>query len=187
MAQQDAQYLQTFYSGDPAMKLATARTLFAECAAVLPLMPHFIEQLAQLRQDVEVLDAHMQAMQLGQLCTGCAARPGGGCCSAYMAGNSDVLQIALNLFLGSIVEYQPDEEDRCGFLGQHGCCFLVKPIFCLNYNCSHILASAKPEELHRLYQRVAAVLSQQTEMEGLLLDLIRKQSQRDGGFSCTPP
>lgn len=178
MATQDAQFMQTFYSGSPAEKLAAARTLFAGLANRLTASELFTEELELLRRHAQTLNRHMRAMDLGQLCGGCAARPGGGCCGAYMAGNTDAIQMLINLLLGVSVAQQPDCGENCCFLGSQGCLFLVKPIFCLNYNCSHILDSAEPESLDMLYQRVAAVLNQQTRIEFLLLEELRKQVKR---------
>ena len=114
-------------------------------------------------------------MDLGRLCGGCAARPGGGCCSAYMADNTDSLQMLINLLLGVKVAQQQESGENCCFLGVQGCLFLVKPIFCLNYNCTHILDSAEPANLEVLYHRAAAVLSQQTKIEGLLIEALRNR------------
>lgn len=175
---QDAQFMQTFYSGSPAEKLAMARTLFAELADRLAASGLLTEALDLLRSHTQALNRHMEAMHLGRLCGGCAARPGGGCCSAYMAGNTDAIQILINLLLGVGVAQQPDCGENCCFLGPQGCLFLVKPIFCLNYNCSHILDSAEPESLAMLYQRAAAVLRQQTAIESLLLAELRQQAKR---------
>jgi hypothetical protein len=178
MATQDAQFMQTFYSGSPAEKLAAARTLFAELAGRLTASKLLTEELERLRSHTQALDRHMEAMDLGQLCGGCAANPGGSCCSAYMAGNTDAIQILINLLLGVNVGQQQDSRENCCFLGPQGCLFLVKPIFCLNYNCTHILDSAEPKSLDMLYQRAAAVLSQQTRIEFLLLEELRKQAKR---------
>lgn len=178
MATQDAQFVQTFYSGSPAEKLAEARTLFAELAGRLTASGLLTEELELLRSHTQALNLHMRTMDLGRLCGNCAATPGGGCCSAYMAGNTDAIQILINLLLGISVPQQPDCAENCCFLGPQGCLFLVKPIFCLNYNCTHIIDSAEPKSLDRLYQRAASVLNQQTRIEFLLLEELRKQAKR---------
>jgi hypothetical protein len=165
--------VQTYYSGTPAEKLTQARDLFAELADRLTTSLAFQEELDQLRWHSQALNEHMGIMDLGQLCGDCAARPGGGCCSAYMADNTDSLQMLINLLLGVKVAQQQESGENCRFLGTQGCLFLVKPIFCLNYNCTHILVSTEPVNLEVLYHRAAAVLSQQTKIEGLLLEALR--------------
>lgn len=176
MATQDTPFIQTYYSGEPAEKLAVARRLFDELAD-LSASPAFMDELEALRRHSQALSAHMQAMDLGRLCSQCAARPDGGCCSAYMAGNTDAIQMLINLLLGMTVSAQPDSGENCCFLGPQGCCFPVKPIFCLNYNCTHILESAEPEQLHTLYRLAAAVLSQQTRVEFLLHERLRRHGR----------
>ena len=52
--------------------------------------------------------------------------------------------------------------------------FTIKPIFCLNYNCSHIHQAATKEEMEALDMRAGALLSEQVELEKLLLQLVGK-------------
>jgi hypothetical protein len=166
--------LQASAHGTPADKLARGRALFAGLRTVLATNTTMATRLEELRWHSQALEAHMQAMALGDLCSRCAARPGGGCCSAYMAGNCDSLLILLNLLLGSEIDLQPDSGENCCFLGPRGCLFVVKPIFCLNYNCSHILNNAEPAQLATLYQCSGAVLSRQTALEEQLVEVIRR-------------
>ena len=173
MATQDNHLLHLLYSGEPAEKLATARRLYAELHDRLMQIPDLAQALAEVQHQARLLSDHMRAMELGRLCSRCAASPGGGCCSAVMAGNTDVIQILLNLLLGVAVEFRSDSGEDCGFLGPQGCLFPLKPIFCLNYNCSHILKGAEPESLALLYQRANAVLSRQTAIETMLIAKLR--------------
>ncbi len=173
MAKHDNHLFNLLYSGEPAEKLAIARRLHAELHDRLAQIPGLAQALAEVRHQAQLLSDHMHAMELGQLCSRCATDPDGGCCSATMAGNTDVIQILLNLLLGVAVEFRSDSGENCGFLGPRGCLFPLKPIFCLNYNCSHILKGAAPDALALLYQRVNIVLSRQTAIETMLLDELR--------------
>lgn len=176
MAKYDNHLLHLLYSGEPAEKLATARRLHAEHHDRLAQIPGLAQALTEVHRQAQALGDHMQAMGLGQLCSRCAATPGGGCCSATMAGNTDVIQILTNLLLGASVEFRADSGEDCGFLGPQGCLFPLKPIFCLNYNCTHILKGAEPDALTLLYQRANAVLSRQTDIETMLLAALRMLS-----------
>lgn len=173
MAKHDNHLLNLLYSGEPAEKLATAYRLHAELQYRMAQIPGLAQALAEVRHQAQLLSDHMHAMGLGQLCCRCAVSPGGGCCSATMAGNTEVIQILLNLLLGVAVEFRSDSGENCGFLGPHGCLFPLKPIFCLNYNCSHILKGCDPDALVLLYQRANAVLSRHTAIETMLLDELR--------------
>lgn len=168
--------MRTCYEGGPTDKLATARVLHAELAGRLTARPPFADELDLLCRESEALARQMQAMELGRLCSRCATRPDGGCCSAFMAANTDALQILINLLLGASVAEQPDSGDNCCFLGPRGCLFLIKPIFCLNYNCTHILTGADPTDLAVLDRRAAAVLSRQTRIEDMLLEVLRDRT-----------
>ncbi|WP_310600453.1 hypothetical protein [Desulfobulbus sp.] len=165
--------LRILYEGRPIDKLATAEALHAELAPRLKALPPLAAELDGLRLECRTLAGQMEAMQLGRLCSRCAARPDGGCCSALMADNTDALQILINLLLDVPVAVRSESGENCCFLGPTGCPFPAKPIFCLNYNCSHILTGAAPADLAVLYRRAATVLSRQTRIEDLLLDAVR--------------
>ena len=125
--------------------------------------------LAELRKHAEALAAHMRRLDFGALCTACASRPDGGCCSAYMADNVDAVLLLINLLLGGEVRPVGTDPAGCRFLGERGCVLLIKPIFCMNYNCRAILDTTPAAGLAELFRRAAAVLGQQTRVEELLL------------------
>ena len=164
---------QLWYNGTPAEKLAQARLLQQDLGEQLLADAAFKAELEQLRHRCQALTNQMQAMAMGALCTACATRADGGCCSAYMADNTDSLQILINLLLGQAVQLREPADSECCFLGPTGCPFLAKPIFCLNYNCHHIHTGNEPAVLAQLEQRAAAVLNQQTAIESLLLERLR--------------
>lgn len=182
MAQHPARILHACSSGLPAEKLARAHALLTALGDPLAVHADLAAQIETLRGHCHALDDHMgTVMDLGRLCGQCASRPDGGCCSEYMAGNTDSLQILINLLLGIEVTLRADSGADCCFLGPRGCLFAVKPMFCLNYNCSHILNGAEPGQLAILYQRAAAVLSLQTQVEELLVEAIGRRWDRLAG------
>jgi len=168
MTTRAAWLVQHFYSGTPADKLAAARRLHA-LFAVRPEDAQLAAALAELRKQANALAAHMHSLDFGTLCTACASRPDGGCCSAYMADNVDAVLLLTNLLLGCDVRPVGTDPAGCRFLGERGCVFLIKPIFCLNYNCRAILDTTPAMGLAELFRRAAAVLSHQTRVEEMLL------------------
>ena len=173
MTTRAAWLVQHFYSGTPADKLAAAHRLHTVFAA-RPEDARLAAALAELRKHAEALAAHMRSLDFGTLCTACASRPDGGCCSAYMADNVDAVLLLINLLLGGDVRPVGTDPANCRFLGERGCVFLIKPIFCLNYNCRAILDTTPAAGLAELFRRAAAVLSQQTRVEELLLALLEQ-------------
>ncbi|MCL2458845.1 MAG: hypothetical protein FWF31_08390 [Desulfobulbus sp.] len=167
------QLMRVIYEGRPADKLATAKALHGKLASCPGVLPPLADELDRLRQECQALADQMEAMGLGRLCSRCAAQPGGGCCGASMADNTDAIQILINLLLGVQVAMQPENEEDCCFLGPAGCLFPAKPIFCLNYNCTHILTGADPADMATLYLRSAQVLNRQIRIDGMLLDMVR--------------
>jgi hypothetical protein len=173
MALNTSPRFQLWYNGTPAEKLAQARLLRQEIGAQLLADADFMGEIETLRSHCLALSTQMQAMDLGSLCSACAARDDGGCCSASMADNTDSLQILINLLLEQPLHLREPADSECCFLGPTGCPFMAKPIFCLNYNCHHICTGSEPGVLALLEQRAAAVLSQQTRIESLLLERLR--------------
>ena len=168
MTTRAAWLVQHFYSGTPADKLAAAHRLHTVFTA-RPEDAPLAAALDELREQAEALAAHMRSLDFATLCTACASRPDGGCCSAYMADNVDAVLLLINLLLGSDVRPVGTDPANCRFLGERGCVFLIKPIFCLNYNCRAILDTTPTVGLAELFHRAAAVLSQQTRVEEMLL------------------
>ncbi len=182
MTTQSSFFVATYYSGTVGEKFDQARSLYLKYGYRLTDSPLIHQELERLRQLALALGRHMQFMNLGECCSHCASHDGGGCCSAYMADNADSIQILMNMLLDVAVQQQDSGEENCCYLGERGCVFLAKPIFCLNYNCSTILNEARTDTLELLYQLVAEVLSQQTRLEFLLLDsLSRHETGNDTG------
>jgi hypothetical protein len=165
-----------YYSGTAMEKLVLAQSLHQLWRPQLIVHAPMQEALHALHLAAATLTLHMRSMGMNQLCSHCATRPGGGCCSALMADNTDALQILINLLLGIVVEQQPHEEDACCFLGEQGCLFLAKPHFCLNYNCSHIRTKARNTEMETLYRHTGIVLGRQARVETLLIEIFHVPS-----------
>lgn len=162
-----------FYGGEVASKLAAARELYDRYGEALLQQPDIRAQLSAVVEDEHALSAQMRGMQMGVTCSQCAARPGGGCCSRYMAGENDVLQLLMNLLIGVQVEAQEDDLGQCCFLGTSGCLLILKPMFCLNYNCVHIKGKEDMATLLVLEQKTGALLTRQNVLEQMLFDFFR--------------
>jgi len=136
-----------------------------------------------LRADLELLEkyasllnSHMAKAGMGELCVRCAAGCGG-CCSLYMAGETDAVQLLLNMLAGVTVRQGRSDSGECCYLGEKGCLFTFKPMFCLNYNCRNILDALPPENIRELEQLTGQLLSRQYEVEKKLLNLISTRKQ----------
>lgn len=164
--------LPELYDGPVTSRIELSRIL---CDTFRPLLESddwLKKNLSLLKTYAGELDDHMEAMEMGVLCTQCASKPSGGCCSLYMSGETDSVQMALNGLAGVEVGTVCENGTDCLFLGQRGCTFLFKPMFCLNYNCSHILNGASPEHLTKLEHLTGRLLSKQYELEQYLLGLL---------------
>jgi len=166
--------LQDFYGGSIGDRLGVAQILYADLAQELGGGEAFAPMLVQAVILEKELAQAMAALDLGGLCTVCGAKDGGGCCSSFMAGENDAVQLLINLLAGVPVAVLREDAECC-FLGARGCLLLFKPMFCLNYNCQQIRQSAGPARMQRLDQAVGLLLQQQYGMEQLLLEVLRKR------------
>jgi len=165
----------TLYGGTVESRLTASQALFARLAAQLRSDSTFMVRLDLLTHHARAVTTHMAAMHLGPLCTRCSSEAGGGCCSLFMAGETDALQMLMNLLAG--IDVRPVRNDglECCFLGETGCIFLFKPMFCLNYNCTHIHQAATPEQMQELERLAGTLLTGQYELEQFLLARIRRE------------
>jgi hypothetical protein len=158
-----------FYFSEVPQKLSCARRLYEQYGTELLTLPGMREKLRNLEVLSQALQLQMASMAMYSLCKACAEKAGGGCCSAYMANETDALLLLLNMLLGVEVTSQRDDAFECCYLGPQGCTLRVKPIFCLNYNCHHILIGNATTVVKNLEKAASAVLLDQTAVEKILL------------------
>jgi hypothetical protein len=96
-----------------------------------------------------------------------------------MEANSDTILLLINRLQGVTARRQHEPSGECCFLGNSGCILPVKPIFCLNYNCSHIHDQASRTEVHTLEQLAGTLLTEQTRLESMLMQHIRNTERSD--------
>ncbi len=165
----------TCFCGDAAAKLKLAEGLAESYGKDLEQNDSIKDGLAKARILVSTLDAQMADMDMGRICSGCAARVDGGCCSTYMGNeNNDALLLLMNHLAGVEVSLVCDNGVECSFLGKKGCILLLKPIFCLNYLCKQIRARASAEEIILLEQKSGALLTAQYQLEQLLIGFLQR-------------
>ena len=174
METQSRFFLQDFYGGSIHARLALAQVLHADLAPELAVSEAFARMLAQAVILEKELARIMADLDLGALCTVCGAKGGGGCCSSFMAGENDVVQLLINLLAGVPVAVLREDAECC-FLGARGCLLLFKPMFCLNYNCRQIRQGAGQARMQKLDQAVGRLLQKQYELEQLLLAFLRQR------------
>jgi len=154
------------YCGNGPEKLEKARELYSTYGESLLAQDTILAFIEVLQEAVEVLDAHMTAMEMGKNCSVCAATPKGGCCSAYMGHeNNDVIQLLMNMLAGVDVRIVRTDDVECCFLADNGCLLPFKPIFCLNYLCERIRKESKSLELKKLEEKTGTLLGLQVALE----------------------
>ncbi len=169
---QAARHLNLYFSGSVEEKLEVSRQLFAAYGQALLQQQEVMNGLARLQHSETTLNEQMLAMDMGSRCSACAAQATGGCCSDYMAANTDAVLLLINQLMGVEVNIQHTNDIECCFLGLMGCILQIKPIFCLNYNCSHINEAATSQQMLALEKRAGVLLGEQTALESLLLELL---------------
>ena len=156
-----------------AEKVEVARQLFSRWGADLNRDGGMVHLMHGLVGQAESVATQMAAMKLGCLCSACASSPGGGCCSLFMAGETDPLQLLMNLLAGVDIRLLPHDDDSCTFLAGEGCQFLFKPMFCLNYLCHNIRHYADPCQLRQLERLTGLQLQQHYAVERHLQSWLR--------------
>ncbi len=163
--------LDRFFSGSVDDKITEMNSLYASYGKEMLADRTVTDALALIKVYTAELSDQMLTMKLDELCSSCAGQADGGCCSSYMEANSDVMQLLINRLQGDTVCRQDSGRgsEECCFLGTRGCILPVKPMFCLNYNCSKIHTLASKEEILLLEQLAGRLLTKQTELETILL------------------
>lgn len=156
------------FAGKIDARLNLGRSLHAALADRLRQDRIFAAAFDAMRQAAEALSRHMISAGMGRLCVACSANNPGGCCSRAMAGETDALQMLMNLLAGVEIDITENKADVCCFLGREGCIFTFKPMFCLNYNCDRIIAHLGPAR-PALELLTGRLLGHQYEMEKFLL------------------
>lgn len=163
------------YEGPVECRLAYSQNIVAKMQSRLYENVHLQQLFQQLQQYAGELNDYMRGLDLGSLCSHCASKPSGGCCSLFMSGETDAVQMALNSLAGVDVQMVCDNNQDCVFLSDTGCIFLFKPMFCLNYNCTHIHETRAVKDVQRMEQLTGQLLSQQYELEKYVLELLVTQ------------
>lgn len=168
----DPDFLHKLYCSSVSERLRIARDIYERFSEPLKADTALMQDLDTLRAQAAELSAHMSAMDMGVQCVHCASKEGGGCCSLYMSGETDAVQMLLNLLVDIDVKQVRDDGVECCFLGSNGCLFLFKPMFCLNYNCTHIKENSSTESLQQLEVLSGNLLRQQYLIEQIILRII---------------
>jgi len=164
-----------FYEGSVEDKLRLARSINALYGATLQRLPGVPELLERLIVLAEQLGNRMRNMNMDSLCAVCGGEDRGGCCSIEMADNSDALLLTMNLLLGCVVEFRRNDGFECYFLGKRGCTLLLKPMFCLNYNCRKIHRHNPAAAMTGLERSSGRLLRAQTQLESILIVHLRNR------------
>nr|MBF0221385.1 hypothetical protein [Desulfobulbaceae bacterium] len=166
------------YHSDFHTKLFTAHQLFHDSGVALCAIPHIHQGLITLERQATTLQEQMLSLNVGHLCSSCALKAGGGCCSLYMADENDAVLLLINLLTGHLVSVQKDDDYECYLLGPKGCILRFKPIFCLNYNCQAIKVHTNAAILASYLAASAQLLQQQWLVEQLILTYLMQTQKK---------
>jgi hypothetical protein len=164
--------LQQCFHGNVLEKLKCAEEMYRRHGIFLLKDKELGADLEALKKLAQLVNTHMGAMRMGEQCVRCAQNERGGCCSLFMAGETDAIQLLMNMLIGVGVEQQLGDGVECCFLGGKGCLFLIKPFFCLNYICEKIHHTASTAEIKKLEILTGRLLNKQYEIEKKLLEVI---------------
>lgn len=163
------------YFSSVASKRKLARQIYTQWGQQMLAQADIQQSLSRLELLSKKLHTTMSELVMFSLCVECGSRPDGGCCSAFMAGETDAIQLVLNLLFGKQVEVQRQDDKECCYLGPEGCIFALKPFFCLNYNCQQILNDNKAAKLQAYLTATGQLLQEQTALEERVLSFLKNK------------
>ncbi len=168
--------LKDLYGSSIQEKIELAHELFVAYGSDFLAQNDCAKKIVELSALQKTLSSVMgQDLQMGRLCVACASKPGGGCCSEFMSGENDAVQLFMNLCAGITVAVQRDDGLECCFLGAMGCILAFKPMFCLNYNCQQIKDDNTPAAMGRLDSAAGNLLCSQFQLEQDFLAFLREK------------
>lgn len=166
------------YQSSFRIKLLTAKKLYQENGNSLRADVLVCQGLAALELKAQELQEQMAALKLAPLCISCSVKPGGGCCSLFMADENDAVLLLINLLAGLTIDIQKDDGFECYLLGARGCILRFKPMFCLNYNCHAIKTHTNAAALSSYMAATGELLQSQWQLETLILAYLRRCSSQ---------
>ncbi len=164
-----------FYNGDVYEKLARAGALYEQFGNEFQGDKELGLLLESILEKERLLAEQMRDMEMHSTCFYCGRKPGGGCCSFFMAGENDVLQLLMNMLVGGEVKVVRNDEVECSFLGEKGCVLPIKPMFCLNYNCGQIREKVEKTAIVKLEKVTGELLQAQNKLEKRLLSFFQRK------------
>jgi len=171
--------LNELYHSDIRYKLPLALHLYQQEGEPLLALPAMRQALATLEERHQRLVEQMEALNLALLCTQCAGRSGGGCCSREMADENDAVLLLINLLAGGRPFFAREDDDgECSFLGGQGCILRFKPMFCLNYNCHAIRSPGETTTLTSYLAASGQLLQGQWQAETVILAHLARRSPK---------
>lgn len=157
------------YSGSIKLCLDYAYKLYSDYGDYLLTNTQVSIALQELQESAEILSSHMELMGMGTICKKCSEQKSGGCCSIYMAGETDSIQLLINMLVKVDVRMVGRDNVQCCYLGSGGCIFIFKPFFCLNYNCLEITGSGREKNKMVLTRLTGRLLGQQYDLEKMII------------------
>ena len=155
-------------------KIHFAHQLYEEQGSALLAQPRIVQQLELMNKRAAAVARSMINTEIPEQCTVCATTgKNGGCCSLSMADENDTILLLANMLADNEVRVQRDDGRECSFLGPAGCSLRFKPMFCLNYLCSHIRERLAPDELQKLDRAAGLLLQCQYRTEQMLLAALK--------------
>lgn len=127
-----------------------AKLRFADCGSEILADDFFQKLIAEYRQAIQNTNQFMKELNLVTLCSNCAAREHGSCCSEEVENWYDTWLLFINLLMGAEVDLVREAHGHCLFVGAHGCKLIARYSFCVNFLCPEIVQSLTASDKQKL-------------------------------------
>ena len=159
-----------------AKAISQAKSSFADYGSEM-LADDFLQKLIdEYRQAIENTNRLMKKLNLVALCSNCAAREHGSCCSDEVENWYDSWLLFINLLMGAEIDLVREAPGQCLFVGAHGCKLIARFSFCVNFLCPEIVQSLTESDKRKLLAVSGAELLAGWNLEQELRKWIRDKS-----------
>ncbi len=151
------------------VKLKWARLVYDACGNELLKEPVVKSLLSTYQKSIKNNWKVMEDTGVVAECTKCALQDGGSCCGSGIENKFDVVNLLVNLLLGTKLPSEPWDPTGCWFLGEKGCTIIARHVICVNFMCRRLYDALSPEKV----KAVQEAMQQETENAFMLEEYIK--------------
>jgi hypothetical protein len=150
-------------------KISIAKFLYEDISPDL-LKNTFMTRQINIVKDCNLrMITFMKSLGLVKICKDCAKDNHSKCCFSDMSEEADSILLMMNMLLNGEVKMNFGSGLDCCFLGANGCSLIMKPFFCLAYNCRKVIVKNSQKKIMELSSYLDELQCEQDKIEQWVL------------------